>query len=76
MNRSLKLALDILLDAVVPILVLSYLSEPLGAVPAYLPLALVPMGWVVVDLLFVTRRLNFITAFLGLNALVRGLLAF
>ena len=76
MSRPLKLALDVLLGAVVPILVLSYLSEPLGAVPAYLLAALVPVGWVVVDLLFVTKRLNFITAFLGLNALVRGLLAF
>ena len=76
MSRSLKLALDVLLGAVVPILVLSYLSGPLGAVPAYLLSALIPVGWVVVDLLFVTKRLNFITAFLGLNALVRGLLAF
>lgn len=76
MSRSAKLALDVLLGAVVPILVLSYLSEPLGAVPAYLISALVPVGWVVVDLFFVTKRLNFITAFLGLNALVRGLLAF
>jgi len=31
---------------------------------------------VAVDLLFVTRRFNFITGFLGLNALLRGLLAF
>ncbi len=76
MNRSLKLALDILLGAVVPILVLSYLSGPLGAVPAYLISALVPVGWVAADLFFVTKRLNFITAFLGLNAVVRGLLAF
>ena len=76
MNRSLKLALDILLGAVVPILVLTYLSEPLGAVPAYLISALIPVGWVAVDLLFITKRLNFITAFLGLSALVRGLLAF
>lgn len=72
----MKLALDVFLGAVVPILVLSYLSEPLGAVPAYLISALVPVGWVVLDLFFVTKRLNFITAFLGLNALVRGLLAF
>ena len=48
----------------------------MGAVPAYLLSALVPVGWVVVDLFFVTKRLNFITAFLGLGALVRGLLAF
>ncbi|CAA9496848.1 MAG: hypothetical protein AVDCRST_MAG25-3686 [uncultured Rubrobacteraceae bacterium] len=76
MNRSLKLVLDVLLGAVVPILVLAYLSEPLGAVPAYLISALVPVGWVAADLLFITRRLNFITTFLGLSALVRGLLAF
>ena len=75
-NRSLKLALDILLGAVVPILVLSYLSDLLGTVPAYLLSALIPVGWVLADLSFVSRRFNFITAFLGLSAIVRGLLAF
>lgn len=64
------------MGAVVPILVLSYLSDPLGAIPAYLVLALIPVGWVLVDLLFVTQRFNFITGFLGLSAIVRGLLAF
>ena len=59
-----------------PILVLSYLSDPLGAVPAYLLSALIPVGWVLADLFFLSRRFNFITAFLGLNAIVRGLLAF
>src|SRR5918993_764004 len=75
-NRHLKLALDVLLGAVVPILVLSYLSDPLGAVPAYLLSALIPVGWVLADLSLVSRRFNFITAFLGLNAIARGLLAF
>ena len=65
-----------LLGAVAPILVLSYLSDPLGAVPAYLVSALIPVGWVLADLFFLSRRFNFITAFLGLNAIVRGLLAF
>ena len=65
-----------LLGAVVPVLVLSYLSDPLGAVPAYLLSALVPVGWVLADLSFISRRFNFIAAFLGLNAIVRGLLAF
>ncbi len=76
MSRSTKLTLDILLGAVVPILILSYLTDPLGAVPAYLLSALIPVGWVAVDLLFITRRLNVITGFLGLNAVARGLLAF
>jgi intracellular septation protein A len=66
----------VLLGAVVPILVLSYLSDPVGAVPAYLLSALVPVVWVLADLILVSRRFNFITAFLGLNAIVRGLLAF
>jgi hypothetical protein len=48
----------------------------MGAVPAYLLSALIPVGWVLVDLFFLSRRFNFITAFLGLNAIVRGLLAF
>ena len=65
-----------MLGAVAPILVLTYLSGPLGAVPAYLVSALIPVGWVLADLSLVSRRFNFITAFLGLNAIVRGLLAF
>ena len=65
-----------MVGAVAPILVLSYLTEPLGAVPAYVVSALIPVGWVLLDLFFVTRRFNFITGFLGLSAIVRGLLAF
>ncbi|MGH3149076.1 MAG: VC0807 family protein [Rubrobacter sp.] len=75
-NRPVKLVLDVLMGAVVPILVLSYLSDPLGAVPAYLISALIPAGWVLADLFLISERFNFITGFLGLNAIVRGLLAF
>jgi hypothetical protein len=76
MNRWLKLTLDILMGAVIPIAVLSYLSDPLGEVPAYLISALIPVAWVAVDLLFITRRFNVITSYIGLTAIVRGLLAF
>lgn len=76
MSRSTKLFLDILLGAVVPILVLAYLTDTLGTIPAYLLAALVPVAWVFIDLFFITRRFNFITGFLGLNAMVRGVLAF
>lgn len=76
MSRPTKLVLDILLGAVVPILILAKLTDTLGAVPTYLLAALIPVAWVFVDLLFITRRLNFITGFLGLNAMVRGILAF
>lgn len=76
MSRSVKLSLDVLFGAVVPIAVLAYGSGPLGNIPAYLLSALVPVAWVAADLLFITRRFNFITGFLGLSAIVRGLLAF
>ena len=35
--------------------------------PAYLLSALIPVGWVMADLFFLSRRFNFITAFLGLE---------
>src|SRR4028118_849905 len=76
MGRSLKLGLDFLFGLVVPILILSRFSDELGNVPAYVVSALVPVTWVAVDLLFITKRFNFITSFLGLNAVVRGVLAF
>ncbi|HWQ13506.1 MAG TPA: VC0807 family protein [Roseiflexaceae bacterium] len=76
MKRSTKLFLDILMGAVVPILILSYLTRPLGAPMAYLAAALVPVGWVFADLLLITRRFNFITSYVGLSAVVRGALAF
>ena len=50
--------------------------RPAGSRTPYLLSALIPVGWVLADLFFLSRRFNFITAFLGLNAIVRGLLAF
>ena len=76
MKRSTKLFLDILMGAVVPILILSYLTGPLGAPLAYLVAALVPVAWVFADLLLITRRFNAITSYIGLSAIVRGALAF
>ncbi len=76
MSRSTKLILDIAMGAVVPILILNYLTRPLGAVNAYILSALVPVAWVFADLLFITRRFNFITSYVGLSAIVRGVLAF
>ena len=76
MSRSLKLGLDFLFGLVVPIIILSRFSDELGNVTAYVVSALVPVTWVAVDLLFITKRFNFITSFLGLNAVVRGILAF
>ena len=76
MSRSLKLGLDFLFGLIIPIVILSRFSDELGNITAYVVSALVPVAWVAIDLFFVTKRFNFITSFLGLNAVVRGALAF
>lgn len=76
MNRTLKLGLDFLFGLIIPIIILSRFSDELGNITAYVVSALVPVAWVVIDLLFITKRFNFITSFLGLNAVLRGILAF
>ena len=76
MSKSLKLTLDILIGAVAPVLILKYGTEPMGTLPAYLTAALVPVAWVLLDLLVLTRRFNFISAYGGFGAVMRGLLAF
>jgi hypothetical protein len=75
-NRTLKTVLDIMMGAVVPILILSYLSETLGNITAYVIASLVPVSWVFLDLFFITRRFNFITSYTGLFAVINGLLTF
>lgn len=76
MNQTLKLILDLLFGAAIPIAILNYLTQPLGAPVAYVVAALVPVGWVAVDLLFITRSFNYITSYIGLSAIVSGALAF
>ena len=76
MSRSVKLGLDFLFGLIIPIIILSRFSDELGNITAYVVSALVPVAWVAADLFFITKRFNFITSFLGLNAVVRGALAF
>lgn len=76
MNSTVKLVLDILMGAVVPIVILNTLNEQIGTVTTYIVAALVPVGWVFVDLFFITRRFNFITSYVGAFAIARGVLAF
>ncbi len=75
-SRTVKIFLDFLFGLIIPVIILSRFSDELGNAPAYVLSALVPVAWVAIDLLFVTKRFNFITSFLGLNAVVRGILAF
>lgn len=76
MSKSLKLALDIVIGAVVPILILKYATAYLGTLEAYLVAALIPVAWVLIDLFAITRRFNFITSYVGASAIMRGALAF
>ena len=76
MNQGTKLVLDIVMGAVIPILILNFLTRPLGAPVAYVVAALVPVAWVAVDLLLITRSFNYITSYAGLSALINGALAF
>ncbi|MEL6555074.1 MAG: VC0807 family protein [Cyanobacteria bacterium J06621_11] len=76
MNSTVKLILDIVMGAVVPIVILNTLNEQLGTVITYVVAALVPVAWVFIDLFFITKRFNFITSYIGAFAVVRGILAF
>lgn len=76
MRQSTKLVLDIVMGAVIPILILNRLTDPLGAPTAYVLAALVPVAWVLADLLLITRTFNFITSVAGLAAIANGVLAF
>ncbi|MBC8160363.1 MAG: hypothetical protein H7Z42_04015 [Roseiflexaceae bacterium] len=85
MKQSTKLFLDLGFGAVLPILVLNFLTPSDPATPtfgwittpiAYVISALIPVAWVAIDLLFITRKFNFITSYIGLGAIINGALAF
>ncbi|MGD1908576.1 MAG: VC0807 family protein [Leptolyngbyaceae cyanobacterium] len=72
----MKLTLDIIIGAVIPILILNNLNEQLGTVNTYIVAALVPVAWILLDACLITRQFNFITSYVGAFAILRGLLAF
>jgi hypothetical protein len=76
MSKTVKLVLDIIIGAVLPVAILKYGTAPLGTLPAYLSAALIPVGWVLLDLFVISRRFNFITTYAGMGAILRGALAF
>ncbi len=76
MPRSRKLFLDLLMGAGIPALILAFLSQPLGAPPAYVLAAMVPVAWVLLDLFAISRHFNAITSVVGMLAVGNGALAF
>ncbi|MDQ2996139.1 MAG: hypothetical protein M3R61_03655, partial [Chloroflexota bacterium] len=78
MKNGIKLIIDIVMGAVIPIIILERFSGPdrLGAIPAYVLAAFVPLAWVLIDLFVVTKKFNFITSYVGFSSIVSGILAF
>jgi hypothetical protein len=78
MKSAIKLILDIVMGAVIPIIILDRFSGPdrLGAVAAYVLAAFVPLAWVMIDLFVLTKKFNFITSYVGFSSVVSGILAF
>ena len=77
MNKGTrKLLLDILMGAVVPALILNYLSKPLGNIPAYVLAAFVPVVYVLLDTFVISRKFNAITTYVALSSIITGVLVF
>lgn len=76
MKGSTKLILDIVIGAVIPALVLSYLSKPLGNIPAYVLAAFIPVTYVLLDTFVISRRFNAITTYIALTSVISGVLVF
>lgn len=76
MKGSSKLILDIVIGAVVPVLVLSYLSKPLGNITAYVLAAFIPVTYVLLDTFVISRRFNAITTYVALSSVITGILVF
>lgn len=76
MKGTNKLFLDILIGAVIPALILNYLSRLLGNVTAYVLAAFVPVTYVLIDTFLISRRFNAITTYIALSSIVTGVLVF
>ncbi len=78
MKSGVKLVLDIVIGAIIPVFILGNFSSdnPQNNVIVYVTTALIPVAWVFLDIFFITKRFNFITSYVGLNAVKDGLLAF
>lgn len=76
MKGNTKLLLDIVIGAVVPALILNYLSKPLGNITAYVLAAFVPVSYVLLDTFVISRRFNAITTYVALSAIATAILVF
>jgi len=73
-----KVILDLVFGAVIPIVILGNFARLTGAseTSAYVFAALVPVAYVLIDTLFISRRLNVITSYVALSTVLSGILVF
>lgn len=73
-----KVILDLVFGAVIPILILNNFARLTGQSEtlAYVFAALVPVAYVLIDTLFISRRFNVITSYVALSTIVSGILVF
>ncbi len=73
-----KVILDLVFGAVIPILILNNFARLTGSSDtlAYILAALIPVAYVLIDTLFISRRLNVITSYVALSTIVSGGLVF
>ncbi len=73
-----KVILDLVFGAVLPILILNNFARLTGSSDtlAYIFAALVPVAYVLIDTLFISRRLNVITSYVALSTIISGILVF
>ncbi|MCX6018907.1 MAG: hypothetical protein NTZ50_10485, partial [Chloroflexi bacterium] len=76
MKGTSKLFVDVLIGAVIPVLILKYLSDPLGNIVAYVLAAFVPVTYVLLDTFVISRRFNAITTYVALSSIVTAVLVF
>lgn len=76
MKGGTKLILDIVIGAVIPALILNFLSKPLGNITAYVLAAFVPVTYVLLDTFVISRRFNAITTYVALSSVITAILVF
>lgn len=67
-----KLALDLTFGAVIPITILSFGTDYIGARPTFILAGLIPAAYVFWDILFFSKRFNFITSVIAATAIAQG----
>ena len=78
MKNGIKLIIDIVMGAVIPIIILESIFRAGSAWRSHCICArgVRAIGVGVIDLFFVTKKFNFITSYVGFSSIVSGILAF